>query len=82
MLAAYNAREGRIEDCRALASALGKNPDEWENIVEVMPLMSQKEYYSMECVKRGRFNAKETLNYVEKVLSKYEEYRKPDTKAS
>lgn len=81
-LAAYNAGEGRIEDCRALASALGKNPDEWENIVEVMPLMSQKEYYSMECVKRGRFNAKETLNYVEKVLSKYEEYRKPDTKAS
>lgn len=73
-LAAYNAGEGRIEDCRRLAESLGKNPDSWEEVAEIIPLMSQEEYYTGEYVKRGRFNGKETINYIDKVLGKYEEY--------
>ena len=73
-LAAYNAGEGRIEDCRALAAELGRNPDKWEDILETIPLMSDEEYYSRACIKRGRFNGRETVDYVEKVLAKYEEY--------
>lgn len=73
-LAAYNAGEGRIEDCRNLARALGKDPNRWDDVASVIPFMRQEEYYKSEYVKRGRFLGDETLRYVRNVLFRYEEY--------
>ena len=74
-LAAYNAGEGRIEDCRAFAESIGKNPDKWDEVSEAIPLMDEKEHYEEnENIKLGRFNGNETISYVRKVLSQYEKY--------
>lgn len=74
-LAAYNAGEGRIEDCRNLARALGKNPDRWEEVASIIPYLKDEEYYNSEHVKRGRFSGEETIRYVRNVLLRYEEYK-------
>lgn len=74
-LAAYNAGEGRVEDCRNLASALGKNPGKWEEVASIIPYLKEEKYYNSEHVKRGRFSGGETIRYVRNVLLRYEEYK-------
>jgi membrane-bound lytic murein transglycosylase F len=57
ILAAYNAGEGRIKDCRSLARAKGLDPNVWANVVKVIP--------------QSKFNGKETIAYVESVMNIY-----------
>ena len=42
----------------------GADPDRWEEIVKIIPLMREQ----------GLFQGHETIAYVEKVLSTYETY--------
>lgn len=44
-LAAYNVGMGHVKDARMLASRLGKDPNRWSGLREVLPLLAQKEYY-------------------------------------
>jgi len=44
-LAAYNIGRGHILDARRLARDLGKNPDSWGDMREVLPLLADKRYY-------------------------------------
>ena len=64
ILASYNAGKGRIIDCRNFALQEGADPDRWEEIVKIIPLMREQ----------GLFQGHETIAYVEKVLSTYETY--------
>lgn len=73
-LASYNCGEGRIADCMALAKELNLDPLKWESIAQVIPLLREKEYYSRECIKLGRFSGKETLRFVEDIMQRYNEY--------
>ncbi len=73
-LAAYNAGEGRIEDCMNIAGTLGKDPLKWESIKEVIPLMNRKAEYKKDVVKLGRFRGKETLRFVEEIITRYDKY--------
>ena len=43
-LAAYNVGMGHLEDARRLAQRLGKNPDSWNDVKEVLPLLSNPAY--------------------------------------
>lgn len=43
-LAAYNIGQGHLEDARRLAQSLGKNPDSWNDMKEVLPLISRAAY--------------------------------------
>ena len=61
-LAAYNAGETRIQECRRVADSLGFNPDAWAGVEKAIGYMDH-------------FNGTETTEYVRKVLSKYDEYR-------
>jgi len=74
VLAAYNAGPGRIEDCRNFALSQGKNPDNWEEVSGVFPLMNQKEHYQGEYIKIGPFKGNETTAYVSGVLGRYQLY--------
>ncbi len=82
-LAAYNAGPGRILDAQSLAVYLGKNPNEWESIKLTLTMLSP-EYYTLhkyvwgtDRPRSGYFkNYKETINYVEKILRYYEEYKR------
>ena len=75
ILAAYNAGPGHVFDARALAIKYGKDPDVWDDNVEIyIRLKSTPEYYSDDVCKHGYLRGDETANYVEVVLRKYAEY--------
>lgn len=44
-LAAYNVGMGHIKDARRLATQLGKDPNRWSGLREVLPLLARKKYY-------------------------------------
>ena len=71
-LAAYNAGEGRIMDCRNLAENKGYDNTRWEEITKVIPLMREDSILQEECVKLGKFQGHETIDYIESVMSHYE----------
>ncbi|MBO7562207.1 MAG: transglycosylase SLT domain-containing protein [Bacteroidales bacterium] len=74
-LASYNAGEGRIQQCRKVAKAEGKNPDVWEDVKSVIPLMA--EGYDHNGVKVSPFRGgAQTMNYPDRVMGQYEIYKK------
>ena len=70
-LAAYNAGEGRIMDCRNLAASQGLDNRVWENIVKVIPMMREDSILEDEAVKLGKFQGHETIAYVENIQTLY-----------
>ena len=73
-LASYNAGEGRIADCRNLAAARGLDPNRWEEVVRVIPEMRQDSILEEECVKLGKFQGHETINYIDSILDIYDSF--------
>ena len=70
-LAAYNAGEGRIMDCRNLAASQGLDNRVWDNIVKVIPMMREDTIIEEEAVKLGKFQGHETIAYIENIQSLY-----------
>lgn len=71
-LAAYNAGEGRVIDCRNLAAAKGIDNSSWDNTMKVIPLMREDSILEEESVRLGKFQGHETIAYIEGVLSHYQ----------
>ncbi len=44
-LAAYNVGMGHVKDAQLLARRLGKNPNQWDTLKDVLPLLAKKQYY-------------------------------------
>lgn len=70
-LAAYNAGEGRIIDCRNLAASMELDNNNWDEIVKVIPMMREDSILENEAVKLGKFQGHETIAYVDQVFSHY-----------
>ena len=70
-LAAYNAGEGRIIDCRNLAASRQFDNMNWEETIKVIPLMREDSILDDESVKLGKFQGHETIAYVEHIFSHY-----------
>lgn len=70
-LAAYNAGEGRILDCRNLAQSKGYDSNKWDNILKVIPLMRDDSILEDESVKLGKFQGHETIAYLDNVMAHY-----------
>ena len=64
-VASYNVGYGHLEDARVIAQAQGRNPDRWEDVREVLPLLSQERWYTR--TKRGYARGWEPVRYVENV---------------
>ena len=64
-LAAYNVGMGHIWDARKLAKELGKNPDQWQELSEVLPLLTKKKYYKN--LKHGYARGFEPVSYVKNI---------------
>lgn len=75
VLAAYNAGGGRIRDCIIFARSMGIEPDEWDDIVGIIPYMQDSiSVAAVPEVKLGTFKGVETINYVDRVLALYREF--------
>ena len=64
-LAAYNVGMGHIYDARILARELNKDPTKWHDLIDVLPLLSQKKYYKK--LKYGYARGNEPVNYVQRI---------------
>ena len=73
-LAAYNAGEGRIMDCRNLAAEQNFNNCSWSETVKVIPMMREDSILENEVVKLGKFKGHETIAYVDQIFSHYEAF--------
>ena len=75
-LAAYNAGEGRIMDCVRYAESVGADSGTWDGIVSVIPEMRDEATIQVDSVIRlGTFQGTETIAYVKRVLSLYEDFK-------
>ena len=73
-LAAYNAGEGRVADCRNFAAKQEVDNNRWDEIVKIIPLMREDSILEEECVKLGKFQGYETITYVDNVMRLYEAF--------
>ena len=64
-LAAYNIGMGHLYDARALAERLGRDKNDWGDMREVLPLLTQEEYYST--TRYGYARGHEPVRYVRKI---------------
>ena len=70
-LAAYNAGEGRIADCRRFAESKSVDSNNWNAIVDLIPLMREDSILEEKSVKLGKFQGHETIAYVENIMNLY-----------
>jgi membrane-bound lytic murein transglycosylase F len=64
-LAAYNVGRGHFRDAQALAKKLGKNPDKWNDMKTVLPLLADKDYYKD--LRYGYARGNEPVTYVTRI---------------
>lgn len=64
-LAAYNVGYGHLLDARRLARRTGRDPDDWTDIREVFPLLTQQEFYST--LPHGYARGHEPVHYVRNI---------------
>lgn len=64
-LAAYNMGMGHLRDARLLTKQLGKNPDNWQDLKTVLPLLSQKKYHKN--LPYGYARGHEAVRYVQRI---------------
>ncbi len=70
-LAAYNAGEGRIADCRNFAASRNVDNNSWEEVVDLIPLMREDSILEEDTVKLGKFQGHETIAYIDSIMSLY-----------
>ena len=73
-LAAYNAGEGRIADCRRFAAVKDIDSNCWNDIVSIIPLMREDSILEEESVKLGKFQGFETIAYVDNIMNLYDAF--------
>lgn len=64
-LASYNIGRGHVLDARELARELGKNPDSWDDMREVLPLKADKRYYPD--TRHGYARGYEPVHFVQRI---------------
>jgi len=64
-LAAYNVGLGHVKDARLLALRKKRNPNRWEHLKEVLPLLSQKKHYRS--LRHGYARGHEPVTYVQRI---------------
>lgn len=69
-LAAYNVGFGHLEDARRLTQGAGGDPDRWLEVMEYLPLLTQKEWYSR--TRYGYARGNEAVQYVQNIRRYYD----------
>lgn len=74
ILGSYNGGSNHIFDAMRIARKNGTNRYNWNSLIPVLASLSDPEVYQDSVCQYGAFDATETLQYVRKVKSKYNEY--------
>lgn len=69
-LASYNVGIGHVLDARKMAADRGLDKEQWDNIGEMLLLLTQKEYYAK--ARHGYCNGRETNSYVNNITTFYD----------
>ncbi len=64
-LAAYNMGPGHLYDALELAVKLNKNPDSWNEVEAILPLLSEENYYAN--LKHGYAGGTQAMHYVRRI---------------
>lgn len=75
VLAGYNGGSFHIRDAMALARKYGRNPYSWNEVQEFVLRLSTPAYYNDPVVKHGYMRGQETVNYVNRILDRWAQYR-------
>jgi membrane-bound lytic murein transglycosylase F len=75
VLASYNGGHFHIRDAMALTRKYGRNPYQWKDVQEFVQKLSIPTYYNDAVVKYGYMRGAETVDYVDKVHSRWAQYR-------
>ncbi len=75
ILGSYNGGPGRIFDAMRIAKKQGVNRYSWKELTSILKTMNREEVYTDSLCKCGKFEAAQTIRYVEKVQRKYKEYK-------
>ncbi|MDE6771104.1 MAG: transglycosylase SLT domain-containing protein, partial [Muribaculaceae bacterium] len=77
VIAAYNSGLGHIFDSIDLAAKYGLDPEIWTgNVSEAALMKSRPQYYNDPVVKNGYFRGRETVDFVDNVVSTYYFFKK------
>ena len=76
VLASYNSGLGHIIDARKLAEKYNANPNVWnDNAAAYLLKKAEPTYYKDPVCKLGYCKGKETIAFVQSVMTKYQEYQ-------
>ncbi len=75
VLASYNGGSGHVRDAMALARKHGGNAYRWSDVSHYMLLLMDARYYSDPVVKHGYMRSTETVDYVNSIRRRYDQYR-------
>jgi membrane-bound lytic murein transglycosylase F len=78
-LAAYNMGWGHLEDARVLTQKQGDDPDDWHDVDQRLPLLSQEKWYRQ--TRYGYARGYEARKYVENVRGYFDTLVWMDTRA-
>jgi membrane-bound lytic murein transglycosylase F len=69
-LASYNVGHGHIVDAQKIAKEKNLDPNSWNSLEEVLPLLRYRKYYKK--TKNGYCRGTEPIRYVKRIMSYYE----------
>lgn len=75
VLASYNGGFHHIRDAMSLACKYGKNPYRWAEVSEFVLKLQVPQYYNDPVVKHGYMRGTETVEYVRRIIARWEQYR-------
>ena len=75
VLAAYNGGHHHIRDAMALCQRDGGNPHRWRDVAHYVLRLSDPRYYQDPLVQNGYMRGVETVDYVDKIRQRWQQYR-------
>ena len=76
ILGSYNVGQGHVMDAVKLAKKYGRNPEVWGgNVADYLIAKSTEKYYTDPVVQFGYCRGDEPVNYVKKILERYDQYK-------
>jgi len=73
-LAGYNIGYGHVRDAQKIAGQEGLDPNKWETLKQVLPLLRYRKYYKK--TKYGYARGTEAVRYVDRILTYYDILRR------